>query len=177
MCGALAGSVATIGAAFAMGWATREAARISARSQHRMERMTPRESRYKEFILAAYEVRSVLGRVNGFNIVTLLLDSDDYFEAATEAGRRVNAKLVDVALAGPETVSELARSILKLTEGSRRALFECSAELAFTDADDVRRERGENGARTVAEIRQDLTSKISDFEREAQRVLDDDGSR
>lgn len=56
MLGALAGSVATIGAALATGWAQREGARITARSEHRRQRLEPRTAIYKEFISHATQL-------------------------------------------------------------------------------------------------------------------------
>jgi hypothetical protein len=58
--GALAGAVATTGAAFATGWATREQAKIAARGEHRRQRRDARHGVYKEFISTASELRKVV---------------------------------------------------------------------------------------------------------------------
>ncbi|MEU6252409.1 hypothetical protein [Streptomyces sp. NPDC047043] len=51
--GALAGAVATTGAAFATGWSAREQAKMAARAEHLRQRRDARQAVYEEFIAAA----------------------------------------------------------------------------------------------------------------------------
>ncbi|MGW2749124.1 hypothetical protein [Streptomyces sp. NPDC001450] len=112
--GALAGSVATIGAAFATGWATREQAKIAARSEHRRQRIEPRHDVYREFLtaVAALEEHTSELRTDSDLVppgVRLGPDVDSAFlERTNQLAAEVKAIWLRVALIGPERVAEEA---------------------------------------------------------------------
>ncbi|MFF7893888.1 hypothetical protein ACFZDI_18715 [Streptomyces sp. NPDC007907] len=174
--GALAGSVATIGAALATGWAQREGARIAARSEHRRERREPRHSLYRELLGAATAFEKMVGHYEFFDIEVpedlLLRDEDipDFLQKQVA----VEKLAVEVALAGPKNVGEVALSLAKLSDELFKYAVALSAVLA---------ERQETEQRTWQFTTQKVTSAskrysrtLSQFVSLAQAALDDDGS-
>lgn len=110
--GALAGSVATIGAALATGWSQREGARIAARSEHRRERREPRHEVYRQFIAEANHMGQ---QAAVYCTLGAALRPDYYTEARTqrvhEMTRLIQSKATESALAGPKDVTESALKI------------------------------------------------------------------
>ncbi|MFI8834029.1 hypothetical protein ACIGPN_23780 [Streptomyces afghaniensis] len=111
--GALAGSVATIGAALATGWAQREEARIAARAEHRRERREPRLEAYRAFISATSDLRE---QSTFFTVRDLV--PDDLDEVTTDllfqAVSGMKESALEVSLAGPRRVSKEAIKIQRL---------------------------------------------------------------
>ncbi|GGX12675.1 hypothetical protein [Streptomyces chartreusis] len=165
--GALAGSVATIGAALATGWAQREGARITARAEHRRERREPRQSVYKVLISEASQLRD--------SSAPFAVHPDLYpvFEEEPEARWRqlvtaIKEASTDAALAGPPEVSEAA---ISLSRGASALL----AELCVYNIVD---EDGQRDARVRLFLQsQEFDSSVTVFIIAAQAALDDDGSR
>lgn len=155
VCGALAGSLGTIGAALASGRAQRAGVEIAARADHRKSRREPREAVYKKFIAS----------------VVVLFDWEYYDDEPNQDDELHQLLLVirdawsDVALAGPT----------KITAPSERVVDAC---VAFRRAV---RERAGNDFRTprtwVSNARDEISAQLALFVDAAQIALDDDGSR
>ncbi|MFE2687517.1 hypothetical protein [Streptomyces mirabilis] len=175
--GALAGSVATIGAALATGWAQREGARIGARSEHRRARREPRQETYKEFISAALAFRTEIVR---FTHVDFMPDQID--EATTdrlyEAAQAIKERALDVALAGPRRVSKEALKIERVSGHLSSVISFLKYVMendgyADTDAD----RRLLHGTRKdIARDARKIDFSVDRLVLRAQGALDDDGS-
>ncbi|MET8403476.1 hypothetical protein [Streptomyces sp900116325] len=173
--GALAGSVATIGAALATGWAQREGARITARSEHRKERREPRYGVYKDFIAEASRMNDRVG------LFTVTYDSfpferiDVLFASrCEEAADAVKEKWIEVALAGPKEIAETASRLERL---SNALIFRVLGLRQYVSGERVTDEEG------MRRIRERIGREAEEFEQLldkliflAQAALDDDGS-
>lgn len=174
--GALAGSVATIGAALATGWAQREGARIVARSEHRRQRREPRNGAYKSFITAASQMSDQVG-IFTVSYEAFPYDRIDVLFAARceEAADRVKSTWVDVALAGPKEVTEIASRIDRLSNALVVRIAGLNQLLnpetrALTDA-------AYDGLKDViAAEAEELEGNLDRLVLLAQSALDDDGS-
>ncbi|MET8706526.1 hypothetical protein [Streptomyces californicus] len=104
VCGALAGSVATIGAAFAAGWSSREQAKITARAEHRRQRRDARQAIYENFIAAGRATHAVTKNISG--------DPVDFSrEEYRTAMREMDSLHVRVHLAGPASLHDAAHEV------------------------------------------------------------------
>ncbi|MEW9519338.1 hypothetical protein [Streptomyces tubercidicus] len=166
--GALAGSVATIGAAMATGWAQREGARITARSEHRRERREPRYNAYKEFIAEATRMRNA-SAVWGIDLShTSEVDDEiiDYWRLVENA---LKNKARDVVLAGPTKVT---KAVIEL----ERLATELVVEF-MTYRDVVGQEPLQSEMRRQLLLKaREFESALVSFKLSAQVALDDDGS-
>lgn len=173
--GALAGSVATIGAALATGWAQREGARIAARAEHRRERREPRLAIYKEFISVATAFRS---ESSPYTIPELIPDNleKEAADSISEAAAELKKSATDVALAGPRRVSKEAIRIERL--GNELAtsvrLFVHFAPRANAAIDEKLFQRMRR--RGVVTLARKVHRAVDAFVLRAQAALDDDGS-
>ncbi|WP_431950475.1 hypothetical protein [Actinacidiphila sp. bgisy167] len=173
--GALAGSVATVGAALATGWAQREGARIAVRAEHRRERREPRLAAYKEFISVASAFRS---ESSPYTIPGLIPDDleDEAADSISEAAAELKRSAMDVALAGPRRVSKDAIRIERL--GNHLAisirLFVHFAPQANAAIDEKLFQRMRR--RGVVSLARKVNRAIDTFLLRAQAALDDDGS-
>ncbi|MGI5511134.1 hypothetical protein [Streptomyces sp. CA-106131] len=174
--GALAGSVATIGAALATGWAQREGARITARSEHRRQRREPRHGAYKAFIAEASGFRDYVG-VFTVSYTVFPYDRVDvmFSGRCEELADAVREKWVDVALAGPKKLADIATSLERLSNvlvfrvvGLRR-LLDSEGRTQETSTYDSIKE-------LIAKDAEEFESELDRFISVAQATLDDDGS-
>lgn len=172
--GALAGSVATIGAAYATSWSQREGARIAARSEHRRQRLEPRHSVYKEFIAEASRIRDQTGMFSTVDMFPSHLVTEELAQRIEECADTVREKWVEVALAGPKEVSEAASRIERLSnalafrvQGYRR-LVNWDGDSEQGDYTAIQERIG----REAIELEESLDRLIF----AAQTALDDDGS-
>jgi len=173
--GALAGSVATIGAALATGWAQREGARIAARAEHRRERRGPRESIYKEFVATATRLR-VWSSI--FSIDPDVVPDDLGEEDAKEIFRiivEIESKSTDAALAGPKKVAQAARRVARLS--FEMASMVTALPRFLTGNAERDRETRRRVRLQVNELAKQFEKSVDDFVLSAQAALDDDGSR
>ncbi|GEC10463.1 hypothetical protein SSP24_81180 [Streptomyces spinoverrucosus] len=110
VCGALAGSVATIGAALATGWSQRETARISARAEHQRQRHEARHAAYKALISATQTLNSV---TRGMRHDPQLRDfTPEIAEACAAAESDIKEVWLEVVLAGPQNAARAANAIM-----------------------------------------------------------------
>ncbi|MFF3774321.1 hypothetical protein [Streptomyces sp. NPDC002232] len=173
--GALAGSVATIGAAMTTGWAQREGVRITARAEHRKERREPRHGAYRDFIAVASRMNDHVA------ILTVSYESfpseriDEAFSArCEEAADAVKEKWVEVALAGPKGIAETASKLERLGNALAFRVMGLRQYLSGerTASEDTLRGIRDRIATEAAEFEQALDQ----FVFRAQAALDDDGS-
>ncbi|MFJ3922764.1 hypothetical protein [Streptomyces sp. NPDC090022] len=175
VCGALAGSVATIGAAMATGWAQREGVRITARAEHRKERREPRHGAYKEFI-------AVTSRMNDHvAILAVAYDAfpferinETFTARCEEAADAVKEKWVEVALAGPK---EIATTASKLERLSNALTFRVLGLHQYVSGERTTSEEALQGIKDrIAEEAREFEETLDRFVFLAQAALDDDGS-
>ncbi|MER6532160.1 hypothetical protein [Streptomyces sp. NPDC001508] len=173
--GALAGSVATIGAALATGWAQREGARIAARSEHRRERRGPRENIYKEFVASVTRMRLWSGI---YSLDPDVIPDDMGEEETGEIFRVVNEierKATDAALAGPKKVAQAARRVARI--GYEMAAYASALPRFLTGNAERDRETRRRVQLQVNALAKQFEQSVDDFVLDAQAALDDDGSR
>jgi hypothetical protein len=180
--GALAGSVATIGAALATGWSAREQAKMGARAEHLRQRRDARQAVYEEFIDAAQEHANWtkillapapedfddLERLNilppGMDLATVISESKSLHEKVKRVSTRVQ-------IAGPKEVS--AAAVMVCDKSGE--VFGSLGVTAVT--------RNYPGARTLSQKWQDGCARYvafsgarSDFTEKARLALDNDGT-
>jgi hypothetical protein len=171
--GALAGSVATIGAALATGWAQREGARIAARAEHRRERRGPRQDVYKEFISAASAFRAESRRYTYLEIMPDVID-DYEVNSVGEAASAMKDCALSVALAGPRRVSQEAIKIENLAKELAADVKLLQLATGYTGEGRERVER--DYRRNILKAARKVDQAIDGFLLRAQAALDDDGS-
>ncbi|WP_217549584.1 hypothetical protein [Streptomyces sp. GbtcB6] len=171
--GALAGSLATIGAALATGWAQREGARIAARAEHRRERREPRLAAYKEFISVASEFReqSTFLAVSDFILEEL---DEARADSLFQASRAIKNSALEASLAGPQRVSKEVIKIQRLSGelSSNASLLKHTMDNPETVNQRLQRRFLKQTVTTARE----LNRAIDNFVLRAQAALDDDGS-
>ncbi|MFJ7340136.1 hypothetical protein ACIQU3_07485 [Streptomyces sp. NPDC101110] len=173
--GALTGSVATIGAALATGWAQREGARITARSEHRRQRLEPRTAIYKEFVSHANTIQGIASRfIVDPEAIDLDAINEDVLRGVTSAAHGIEKAWADVALAGPESVATCAGEIyahsIRMTIAVNEVARRNSGEIPLNPG----RELATRVA--VSDSAHRLWMKVDDFAPLARQALDDDGS-
>ncbi|WP_143034572.1 MULTISPECIES: hypothetical protein [unclassified Streptomyces] len=171
--GALAGSVATIGAALATGWAQREGARITARSEHRRERREPRHAVYKTFISKADRMRH---RASVYSALDDGLSPDYVTEEQLQelfaARSEIKDKATEAALAGPKKVTEAALVVARLSHEL------AGAAGVFSELTEPNHQRMRDHQRkNLLRLAKEYEKSVDDFTLRAQSALDDDGSR
>ncbi|MFF3140693.1 hypothetical protein ACFVRU_02880 [Streptomyces sp. NPDC057927] len=175
--GALAGSVATIGAAMATGWAQREGARIAARSEHRRERRGPRHAVYRDLLEAATTFHGIVGHYEFFDAE---VPDDLHLQEENIAGllqkqAAVKKTAIEVALAGPKEVGEAA---MKLATWSDDLSMYVSALTALGDAREPADQRTWRfTTKRATNASKQYARALEEFVPRAQAALDDDGSR
>ncbi|MEJ8647337.1 hypothetical protein WKI65_04460 [Streptomyces sp. MS1.AVA.3] len=171
--GALAGSIATIGAALATGWAQREGARITARSEHRRERREPRHDIYKEFISEANQLSHQTGLYLSFDVDLMPDDiTEDRRQLLSGVSAALDEKALEAALAGPKRVTEAALETARL---SHRLV---GSALNFQGLTEERHQRMRDSVRkSLLAICRRYERSLEGFVFQAQSALDDDGSR
>ncbi|MEU6391058.1 hypothetical protein [Streptomyces sp. NPDC046939] len=181
--GALAGSVATIGAALATGWSAREQARMAARAEHVRQRRDSRQAVYEEFIDAAEEHANLtkillapapqdfddLERLRilppGMDLAATISESKSLHEKVRKTATRVQ-------IAGPKEVSTAVAVVIDKS-GS------VYGSLGVTIVTG-----NHPGARSLAEKWEDgcwkyveFSRSISDFTEKVRIALDNDGTK
>jgi hypothetical protein len=122
--GALAGAVATTGAAFATGWSAREQAKITARAEHLLQRRDARQAVYQEFIAAAQaheDLTKVLllptpedfADVERLRLLPQGMDLETLASESKALHRNLRQIATRVQLAGPKEVSNAVESVVK----------------------------------------------------------------
>ncbi|MEV5374998.1 hypothetical protein AB0L26_03340 [Streptomyces nondiastaticus] len=171
--GALAGSVATIGAAVATGWAQREEARIAARSEHKRERREPRHEVYRQFISEANHMGQQAGVYSSLGAaLTPDYFTEDRTRRVHEMARLIEAKATEAALAGPKEITESALKIAQLASQLSGSVSN------FRELTDERYQRMQDQSRrSILKYAKEYEASLNNFTLQAQSALDDDGSR
>jgi hypothetical protein len=175
--GALAGSVATIGAAIAAGWAQREGARIAVRSEHRRERREPRHAVYRELLKGATAFNTTIGRYEFFDaeVPEDLHLQETEISSLLQKQAEVNKAAIDVALAGPKEVSEVA---LKLSKSSDEVFLYVAALAGLAGTEQATDQRTwVYATKRATNASKQYGRTLEEFVLRAQEALDDDGSR
>jgi hypothetical protein len=174
--GALAGSMATIGAAFATGWAQREGTRITARAAHVKDRRQPRHDAYRALIQAAIDLQRRVTLQEGYDDMTP--------EEVKNFDREITARWLDISLLGPRTaivyagrVQDASLAVIKkamLSRNLRARIF--NEEHANEEAENAVRDSYEDSVHVLFSAVDDLTNAVNDFAFSASETLDDDGT-
>lgn len=170
--GALAGSLGTLTAAIATGWASREQARITARSEFLRQRQEPREAAYRKVIETVGAVREHDLRdhfAEGLE-EQWVSQGVSYVREALERCQPVKERWQDAALLGPAPVTQAAEELGAAVEdliGSLDALLFVFGEgvlpaQAMWEVHDTARDRLANARKTFTAC--------------AQAALNDDGT-
>lgn len=176
VCGAVAGSLATFGAALATGWSQREGAKIAARANHRRDQREPRHNVDREFISSAVSLREQVGDLIGFDFPPPIEHfTSAYAQRAFELSDQIKEKWLEVALTGPKSIINSASSIQRGSHHLASLLTDLSSSSAQYDATQIPdfTARRTAAAKTIAEA---LSRKIDEFVVLAQTALDDDGT-
>ncbi|MET8181962.1 hypothetical protein [Streptomyces sp. NPDC005336] len=168
--GALAGSVATIGAAMATGWAQRETARLTARAEHQRQRREPRHGIYKDFVSHGAQLRDQLEIFKDFDLYPNSL-ADETVQRCNDTARALQDKWLEVGLVGPSDAATIGKEI---EQAARSAILQVQRLKWFVDNDDDRRIATQSMIGASAEKLAQLLDAFIAF---AQGALDDDGSR
>ncbi|MCD9879676.1 hypothetical protein [Streptomyces guryensis] len=179
--GALAGAVATTGAAFATGWSAREQAKIAARGEHRRQRRDSRQVVYEEFIATAttqeaHAARFFLAPVptdqETFDLALRGSGNADAEALWNECHRRWTELLklsTRVKLAGPRMMSEAASAVCDCSHDVMESTMTVDHGLIGGEPISVRFEQGR-------EHWIKLDHAIDEFIEKARISLDDDGT-
>ncbi|MFE9569239.1 hypothetical protein ACFYMW_12175 [Streptomyces sp. NPDC006692] len=175
--GALAGSVATVGAAFATGWWQRENIRLTGRAEHWRQRREPRSQVYREFASAVADIRDRVRTQphmpdSGLAWVSPEFFSDTLTDQLREMLVPVRRSWLDVALAGPQSVSGSAAEIEKACR--KLVVFAMGARSTSSDESS---QAYVGSSRAFIETANSLSPLLDSFIEIAQAALDDDGTR
>lgn len=171
--GALAGSVATIGAAFVTSRAQREGARITARAEHRKERREPRYRAYKEFLEEASTMRSLteVFHAPGYDISRDRI-TEDFTQTCSELTKSIQQKSTVVALEGP---AKIARSVTRIAGIARVIDAALVWYMLVSEVDSPKESR--RARRSLSKWSMRYLRAVDKFMFRAQAALDDDGSQ
>jgi hypothetical protein len=174
--GTLLGSLATIGAAVVSGWAQREGARISAKSQYVQNRHQPRRESYRAFIEVATDLKEYFTPLRNYERPNL--------SEQESLRKEINARWVDLSLLGPADVitgaSHVRDIALDLVRQIGVAGYEEFVFLRVDEDDEDRHEAAQYRYEAVldelmATVRL-LSDAIDEFALVASAALDDDGT-
>ncbi|MFF8403834.1 hypothetical protein ACF06P_19685 [Streptomyces sp. NPDC015684] len=179
--GALAGAVATTGAALATGWAAREQAKIAARGEHRRQRRDSRQVVYEEFITTA----SAQERHAALFFLAPVPTDQESFDLALRGSGNTDAETlwseshrlyiellkitIRVKLAGPRVMSEAASVVCDRSHDVMDSTMTVGHGLIGGEPISERFEKGR-------ERWMKLDDAIDDFIEKARISLDDDGT-
>lgn len=179
MCGALAGAVATTGAAFAAGWWQRENSRLAVRAEHRKQRREPRQEIYRSFISLASELRDLARSGEFLGDYSIDGQGRNFFtpslaeEIATKA-QEVRQAWVDISLAGPKEIAEIASGMrMDAQKLSHHAELLSDIYNAGAEGYDGRVKKHMTQFQRTARR---LNDSIGELLSRAREVLDDDGA-
>ncbi|MFB6876883.1 hypothetical protein [Streptomyces sp. NPDC056323] len=180
--GALAGSVATIGAALATGWSAREQAKMAARAEHLRQRRDARQAVYEEFIDAAH-AHSDLTKIllapapedfddmerlrilpPGMDLAAVIEESRSLHETVTRIATRVQ-------LAGPKEVSAAASLVDDKSRDVYAVLAVMPVPATYPGMPSLPEQWNDGCMRFV-----DFSSAVDDFSESARIALDNDGT-
>lgn len=183
MLGALAGSVATIGASVATGWSAREQARTAARAEHLRQRRDARQTIYEELITAAHahsdltkilllpapEDFSDLERLRllppGMDLMMVIRESEALHESVKKISTRVQ-------LAGPKEVSTAAALVDEKSREVYAVLAVMRVPATYPGALSLSDQWRDGCTRFC-----DFSDAMDDFSERARIALDNDGTK
>ncbi|MEU1018070.1 hypothetical protein [Streptomyces sp. NPDC005898] len=173
VCGALAGSLGTIGASFAAGWWQRESAQMAVRADHKKEQRQPRYDAYKAFSSACAELAEI-SRSHG--------TEDEAFQIARTLENEVKAQWVEISLLGPAYVLEPANALRASSLSITSTMYRASRAGSTEDGDspESRQRITDEVYESFAQLDSAADAVYRDLEifaSAAQQSIEDDGSR
>ncbi|MGW7277035.1 hypothetical protein ACWGIV_01735 [Streptomyces sp. NPDC054844] len=174
--GTLLGALATIGAAVVTGWAQREGARISARSQHVKDRHEPRRSEYRAFMKVATDLNERILTTDGYRDTTR--------EEELALRRHVYERWIEVSLLGPDSVIEAGARLRDSVLGTLAAMAESRSLVEDLnrgnheddDAEASALNAYEESLHSLDALAHLLIEEVAVFAEAARAALDDDGT-
>ncbi|MEV7579819.1 hypothetical protein [Streptomyces erythrochromogenes] len=181
--GALAGSVATIGASVATGWSAREQAKTAARAEHVRQRRDARQAVYEELITAAHAHKDLtklllapapeefddLERMRilppGMDLMAVIRESDALHENVKKISTRVQ-------LAGPKEVSSAADLVEEKSRDVSAVLGVMRVPATYPGALSLSEQWRDGCMRYV-----EFSSATREFAESARIALDNDGTK
>ncbi|MEU8849050.1 hypothetical protein AB0C70_23000 [Streptomyces sp. NPDC048564] len=174
--GALAGAVATTGAAFATGWSAREQAKITARAEHRRQRRDARQAVYEELINAVEMLIEATRSVDLGVTASRANQEQSYFipdmkevKSLEKSVRKIATK---VTLAGPASISEMVEELRGIARSLAANLIRIEMGIEFPGIPEHK-----EGWLLAEADRVALYRAVAEFAAGAQAILDDDGTR
>ncbi|MGW6604231.1 hypothetical protein [Streptomyces sp. NPDC055036] len=178
VCGALAATVATIGAAFATGRSQRETARIAAHTEHHRQRREPRLAVYRAFIAATEGLRKAIGqREPGPHALADFTSA--YVRGCRDRASDMKSVWFDIALAGPKHVSTLAEELAQSADVISSLCVELGHIREDREKDPAAKLPPHTDALLISfeQTVQPLMESLSAFIEAARDTLDDNGLR
>ncbi|MCD9592326.1 hypothetical protein [Streptomyces sp. 8ZJF_21] len=169
VCGALAGGVATIGAALATGWSQREGARIAARAQYINEVRQPRREAYRGLISSATELSTAAASE------AIALESERMNQALS-LGEPIEKSWLDISLLGPKRALVRASQVRRDAYATLVALHRFHMWLENGQGGASDEQRGEELSQSLTDAAVRLDKSIEDFAAAAQISLEETGS-
>ncbi|NEA63929.1 hypothetical protein [Streptomyces sp. SID12488] len=171
--GALAGSVATIGAAFATGWWQRENTRITARAAYRKDQRQPRYDAYKSLIRHGDALS---------NVFLMGAYDSDMADAAAEKLTHIEEAWLEISLLGPASVLTVSRSVHRKSQALVFKIESCAGTGELPGASEETANPNsayQHYLRLIGEVEQlsmELAVTLVDFSEAAQIAIGNDGS-
>lgn len=175
MLGALAGAMATTGAALATGWSQRESARIAARAEYQRQRHQSRHTAYKSFI-ASTQSLSYASRTFRRQEIPVDAFTDSVVETFASAESEIKEAWLEVVLSGPAEVSRRAAPLLHASNLLKNASFILNRMRTFQHALPVGEPTLEELIDTVREAAFTISRETGRFIEAAEEALSKDGS-
>ncbi|MFE9381107.1 hypothetical protein [Streptomyces sp. NPDC006855] len=181
--GALAGSVATIGAALATGWSAREQAKMTARAEHLRQRRDSRQSVYEEFIEVAVEHANLtkillapapqdFDDLERLRILPPGMTLEETISESKSLHEKVRKISTRVQIAGPKEVSAAVAVVSDKSGSVYGSLGVTTVTGSYPGARSLA-ERWEAGCRNYVEF----SGSISEFTEKVRIALDNDGTK
>lgn len=166
--GALAGALATLGAAFVTGWVQREGARISVQAEYRNELRQPRREAYREFISAATQLSSATASE------VLALD-ENLLNGALRLGGPIDKAWLDISLLGPKRALANATQVRRHAFAAIDLLYTWKIWLSNGAGGPEDDRRGEVLSQQLDNLAVLLSKSVEDFAESAQQALEETG--
>ncbi|MFD4700836.1 hypothetical protein [Streptomyces niveus] len=112
ICGALAGAVATTGAALATGWSQRESARIAARAEYQRQRHESRHAAYKRFISITQTLNDETRFLRTLGNSSQHDFSQEFADRCSALEQEVKEVWMEIVLAGPVEAGAAAGKVM-----------------------------------------------------------------
>ncbi|WP_143074789.1 hypothetical protein [Streptomyces mangrovisoli] len=172
--GAVTGSISGVIGSITAGRAQREGVRMTVRSEHAKERHQPRRDAYKAFLQVLLDLEARL---------TMDAYEDSTPEEEKQLRSELDARWIDVVLAGPEAVTVVGYVVRNAVDDVFAHMAECRQlmqraieDYADEDEEEAARQEYEDSLNRLHEFTQLLVDSVNAFGTVASKILDRDGT-